>query len=84
MCFFFFLKIQKRNNQTNQNWEDQYCGSNKGKRVQTRGEKGKKGQTGGPKVDPANERLQPRIVSGPKEANTTKLQGNTAVKVEVL
>lgn len=32
----------------------------------------------------ANERSKPRIVSGPKEANTTQLQGNTAVKVEVL
>lgn len=57
---------------------------NKGKRVQTRGEKGKKGQTGGPKEELANEQSKPRIVSGPKEANTTQLQNNTAVKVEVL
>ncbi|CAP99721.1 hypothetical protein PCH_Pc22g24330 [Penicillium rubens Wisconsin 54-1255] len=49
---------------------------NKGKRVQTRGGKGKKWQTGGPKEESANERSEPRIVSGSDEANTAQLQHN--------
>ena len=54
------------------------------KRVQTRGGKGKKWQTGGPKGKSANERSEPRIVSGSIEANTAQLHLNTRIILAVL